>query len=127
MSNEYLFANVRPESKYYPGQHKDKPFKVTLNPDPGGYHWSGGPGGQYRTPDLVFYVKREQKFIELDLCESASLTTLKVVQASIKNGAGKGWHSEYWKEVRDMASSILELARNEYSYQLKREADEDYE
>ena len=120
-----VYANVRPESKYYEQQVQGKPFPVRLEPDIGGYHWVGGIGGQYRTADLHFFVEIENsgevEFRKIALTNPAELNELELMKASVLQGCGKGWGSGYWERVINLLESLLRKVRKEYKAQLARE------
>lgn len=55
-----IFANVNPNSKYK-DQRQPHPFPVVFDLDHRGFHFAGGPGGQYRFSDLVFFIDLDGK------------------------------------------------------------------
>ncbi|WP_257293664.1 hypothetical protein [Endozoicomonas sp. YOMI1] len=120
-----VFANVRPESKYYQQQAQEKPFPVRFQPDKGGYHWQGGIGGKYRTSDLHFYMEIDlAEGVELEQFEVVNLSDLKLLELtrlSVLKGIGKDWGSYYWDEVIKELGGLLQKARKEYKEQLARE------
>ncbi len=63
MSTSILYANVRKNGRYG-SQRQPEPFEINLHDNAfqimEGYFWKGGPGGNYRTVDLEFYVKHAQ-------------------------------------------------------------------
>ncbi|MGI9278229.1 MAG: hypothetical protein ACR2PX_01160 [Endozoicomonas sp.] len=119
-----IFANVRPESKYFAGQAQEEPFPVTLVPDGGGYHWQGGVGGKYRTMDLFFFIKQEDRFREFNLPNLSEIPQLEITKNAILNGVGNHWGSGYWEKVSELAEELLSAAREEYQIQANREAEE---
>ena len=124
-----VFANVRPESKYYESQVQDQPFPVRFEPDIGGYHWQGGIGGQYRTLDLHFF--REDEFEgevylrQFEMIDESGLQTLDVICNSILKGVGQRWGSGYWETVIQKLEALLRKARKQHKVELARE-EEDY-
>lgn len=119
-----IYANVRPESKYFAQQHQQKPFPVRLTPDGGDFHWQGGPGGQYRTMDLYFFTKEKNRFREFNLSNLSELPQLEITKKAILDGIGEDWGSGYWKTVINLAEELFMAASNEYDSALKREAAE---
>ncbi|WBA86505.1 hypothetical protein [Endozoicomonas sp. GU-1] len=120
-----IFANVRPESKYFDGQAQDQPFPVQFVPDIGGYHWSGGIGGQYRTADLYFFmevkVRGEVELMRFEVVNPSDLNELELTKLSVLKGVGRDWGSYYWEKVIKVLNAILRQARKEHKAQLARE------
>ncbi|MBO9493821.1 hypothetical protein J7438_06945 [Thalassotalea sp. G20_0] len=123
-----VFANVRPESKYYEGQVQDKPFPVRFEPDIAGYHWQGGIGGQYRTDDLHFFMEAEFRGeVQLKpflVVNHSELQSLDVTCNSILKGVGKEWGSGYWEKVIKKLEALLRKARKQYKAELAKEEEE---
>lgn len=61
-----LYANVRSDSRYK-NQAEPVPFPVALQHGFGAHIWRGGPGGQYRTSDLDFFIKDDGMFESFEL------------------------------------------------------------
>ncbi|WP_067519584.1 hypothetical protein [Endozoicomonas ascidiicola] len=120
-----VFANLRPESKYYEGQKQDKPFPVRFVPDICGYHWEGGIGGQYRTSDLFFYTEiNVQGSVELrqfEVVNPSDLNQMELTKVSVLKGIGKDWGSSYWENLIKLLESVLRKARKELKAQEARE------
>lgn len=116
-----IYANVRPESKYYPGQAQEKPFPVKLDPEIGSYHWSGGIGGQYRTTDLCFFVKIDGEFYPFDLSGYGTTQQLEVTKNAVLKGKDSDLCSRYWEEIVQFAEELLEAARAQYEVQQEKE------
>ncbi|WP_422134984.1 hypothetical protein [Endozoicomonas sp. ALD040] len=119
-----IFANVRPESKYFAGQAQPEPFPVILAPDVLGYHWKGGVGGQYKTMDLFFFVKEEDGFREFNLLNLSEIKHLEINKKAILEGAGNKWGSRYWEKIAELANELLSAAKEEQQAELNREAEE---
>jgi hypothetical protein len=123
-TNSTIFANLNKESKYFEGQRQEQPFEVSLVPDSGGYHWSGGIGGKYRTVDLDFFIKEDDQFEEMNLCNGGSIQELAVTKNSIIEFVGDGTHSSYWEKVIDHTNELLKAAKREHKKQVAREEKE---
>ncbi len=118
-----IYANVRPGSRYS-SQATDQPFTVSLDLDPCGYHWKGGPGGQYRTTDLLFFEMRNNENFQVDLCDFGSTQQLDITKDVIMRCIGGDLHSSYWEHIIETTSELLEAAKQEYKSQLKNEEKE---
>ena len=119
-----LFANVNPTSRYA-SQAQAAPVEVSFVPDYCGYHWKGGIGGQYTTPDLLFFTKTENGFEPLEMCDLGSHPQLKNTLATIANGKDQNWHSSYWAGVLEIAKDITAIAEQAHKEALIKEDEEE--
>ena len=124
MNTQQIFANLNPESKYFEYQKQEQPFEVSLVPDRAGYHWKGGIGGQYRTVDLDFFIKQDDQFKSINLCNLGSIQQLVVTKNSLISPGGD-WHSSNWERIIEHTSELLKEAKREYKKQIAREEKED--
>lgn len=114
-----VYAKIRPGTRYE-DQCSGQWFPVQFVPSRDGYHWKGGPGGQYRHSDLYLSVVKDdehQAIPTFHVTEREQITDLTLelyAQRADRGELNPEWFSKYSGDLIKQLRHIAKRAEKTY-------------